>query len=157
MSDDSVRTGEQGAAPVQDHPADQVESLDDLALEGKRLHEGAATPGAPGAPATVVDQPPKLADIVDMLVAVREMAGPAAAEAGVLTEAQVATIWDDARLERIARPLLAIMQRHNLNNIEAAFDKWGPYAMLMAGLVVPGFATWRAIREHQSAAHAAAQ
>lgn len=150
MTDDSVRTGDGGEAVRAGNPADQVENLDDLAAEGKRMESGAA-PAAPGAAPAEVEQVPKLADIVDMLLAVREMAAPAAAEVGVLTEAQVEEIWSRERLERIANPLLAIMRRHNLNSIEAAFDKWGPYAMLITGLVVPGFATWRAIRVNQAA------
>lgn len=148
MSDESVRTGEGGEAVHGGTGPHQVESLDDLAAEGKRLDSGAA-PAAPGAPPAEVDQPATLEDIVDLLSASREMAAPALEDAGVLKADQLRAIWTDDALRRIAKPLLSIMRRHNLN-VEGALDKWGPYIMLLAGMVGPGWATFRAVRENMA-------
>lgn len=148
MTNDAVQPGESGESVKGSANPHQVESLDDLAEEGKRLDSGAA-PSAPGTPPAEVDQPATLEDIVDLLSASREMAAPALEDAGVLKGDQLRAIWTDDALRRIAKPLLSIMRRHNLN-VEGAFDKWGPYIMLLAGMVGPGWATFRAVRENMA-------
>lgn len=94
-------------------------------------------------------------DVTDLLIMCREMAAPAAEGAGILKPGQILKIWTDDVLRRIARPMVQLMNRHGVG-VGEAFEKWGPYVMLMAGIVGPGFATYRAVKENEAEAKAAA-
>lgn len=126
----------------------KAESLDDLAGLGKAV-DGGGMAAAPGAGADAVQDVPQATeqDVTDLLIMAREMIAPAADSAGVLKEAQVLAIWSDDKLARIARPLVSIMNRHGVG-IGEAFDKYGPYVMLLASVAGPAFATYRAIRQN---------
>ncbi len=140
-------TNDTGAATVD---PSQAESLDDLAGLGKAVDGGgmAAAPGAAPAGDAVQELPQATEeDITDMLIMAREMIAPAADSAGVLTEAQVTAIWSDDKLRRIAKPLVSIMNRHGVG-VGEAFEKFGPYVMLVAAIGGPAFATYKAIRQN---------
>ena len=125
----------------------KAESLDDLAGLGKAVDGGGvAADAAPGAEVQDVPQATEQ-DVTDMLIMAREMIAPAADSAGVLKEAQVLAIWSDDKLARIARPLVSIMNRHGVG-LGEAFDRFGPYVMLVASVAGPAFATYRAIRQN---------
>ncbi len=141
---DPVRTGDGNVTNIQ--PGGGAESLDTLAGIGATV-DAAGAPAAPGQAAQVVQEVPQATeqDVTDMLITAREMAAPAIEETGALTAAEVERIWNDKALARIARPLVSIMNRHGVGMGEA-FEKFGPYVMLLAGIAGPAFATYKAIR-----------
>lgn len=141
-----------GPAPVNPNAP---ESLDNLAGIAAGLDGGGETADGQGAPVPQDIPAATEQDVTDLLIMAREMAAPAAEGAGILKPGQILKIWTDEVLRRIARPMVQIMNRHNLG-VGEAFEKWGPYIMLLAGVVGPGFATYRAIQENQ-AQQAAAQ
>lgn len=137
-------TGEQ--APADTNPA-APESLAALAAEGATVDSG-GTPGQPDAPKVTAEPVPDKAaakDLADMLKAVRDMAAPGLEEMKVMKPGQVAAIWTDSTVERIASPLAAIMNRHNMG-IDELMEKFGPYIMLGMAIAGPSMATFRAVR-----------
>jgi len=136
-----------------------VESLDDLAGLARTLD----TP--PGAAAPVVD--PKAAadaerrareaevaacarDFAELLQVARESVAPLLEDSGALKPGQVAEIWNDQALKRIAYPLAVLAQRHGLN-ADAVMEQYGPWLLLAAGIGLPGFATFKAIKANRQA------
>lgn len=158
MTDES-RTENPPAAPVQPAAAAAphgTESLDDLTREGATLEDLAAKPpagaAAPAAATVTIqaeevdeDDPPSVDDIVDMLEGVREAVAPMAEETGLMTTEELERIWNPKVLKRIAKPLAKLMERHGMG-FGQAFDKFGPYVMVLVGIVGPSFATWKVIR-----------
>lgn len=149
-------TNEQTAG--QGDNAAQVESLATLTSEAKAIDAGPLDPGAVApSPAVVVAQEKAcIADVVDLLEMARGMAAPAAEMSGMLKPGQIELIWSAQALERIAKPLVSIMNRYDLG-IEEALEKYMPWVLLIGGIVGPAFATFKAIKSNVAEAASAKQ
>jgi hypothetical protein len=134
-----------------------VESLDDLAGLARTLD---TPPGAPVVdPQAAADAERRTReaqvaacarDFAELLEVARESLAPLLEEGGVLKPGQVAAIWDDKALKRIAYPLAVLAQRHGLN-ADAVMEQYGPWLLLAAGIGLPGFATFKAIKANRQA------
>ena len=144
------------AEPVRTAGPASVESLDELAAMARTL-ETPAAPVVDPAAAAEAERRARDAEIAatakdfgELLQVVRDSVAPMVEGSGVLRPGQVAEIWTNKALDRIAYPLAALAQRHGLN-ANAVMEQYGPWLMLAAGLGLPGLATFKAIKENRQA------
>ena len=133
-----------------------VESLDDLAGIARTLEAPAGPVVDPAAAAEAERRARDAAitattrDFTELLQVARAAVEPLIEQGGALKPGQVAEIWNDAALQRIAYPLATLAHRYGLGANEI-MEQYGPWLMLAAGIGLPGFATFKAIKENRQA------
>ena len=150
----------EGAAPEPVRAAGPaaVESLDDLAAMARTIDTPApAGPVVDPAAAAEAERRAREAsiaattrDFTELLQVARAAVEPLIEQGGALKPGQVAAIWNDAALQRIAYPLATLAHRYGLGANEI-MEQYGPWLMLAAGIGLPGFATVKAIKENRQA------
>ena len=110
-------------------------------LDGADKSPPGGAPGAAGQAGT--PEPP--AQLVAELAAYLKMARAAAAEQ-MSWWPKFAEVWSDSTLQAIAHAAAAVMQLHNLSNVEQFMGKFGPYVRLAMAIGMPAVVTYQALR-----------
>jgi hypothetical protein len=135
-----------------------VESLDALGAEATRLQSAEVEERQAVVVAQEQSEERKVQaaqdaaaqEVAAMLGMLRDLAAPMVEDAGYLKPGQTAAIWTDGHMLKISGPLLAVLDRHGMD-LSDLMEKAGPYVMLAAGLLLPGVATLKAVRENKAA------
>lgn len=149
-------SGPDTAAPPPGDP-EAVESLESIAREVESATQAEATAAAPAqqaqqqaqAQAHQAEAAAASKELLRVLIVGRNMGARLASATNVLTDAKVHEIWSDAQLAELVDPLMAVMDRHG-DDINAFFEKFGPYVMLAVAAGMPAWATLTAVREHKA-------
>jgi hypothetical protein len=90
-----------------------------------------------------------VAEIVQFLKPVRDMADATVTEFDKLPAGKFAEIWSDKKLEAIAEPLIVVMERHG-EAVAKFMTDWMPYFALAGATLMPSIATVKAMRQHEA-------